>query len=155
MYRNAWTIDGNLIADFITSGTMYADRIKGGTLTLGGKDDANGIMNVLDSTGETVCLLDNQSLKVFGNMVTTDFNIAYDAIDRWTAIRVMDNKKDYSVQITEISMYAFEGLGEDLNGNYSEQDPTEFYIFLRTAKQLPMLTQTKYIQKAMVPLEAI
>ena len=81
-----------------------------------------------DSTGETVCLLDNQSLKVFGNMVTTDFNIAYDAIDRWTAIRVMDNKKDYSVQITEISMYAFEGLGEDLNGNYSEQDPTEFYI---------------------------
>lgn len=128
VYRNAWTIDGNLIADFITSGTMYADRIKGGTLTLGGKDDANGIMNVLDSTGETVCLLDNQSLKVFGNMVTTDFNIAYDAIDRWTAIRVMDNKKDYSVQITEISMYAFEGLGEDLNGNYSEQDPTEFYI---------------------------
>lgn len=128
VYRNAWTIDGNLIADFITSGTMYADRIKGGTLTLGGKDDANGIMNVLDSTGETVCLLDNQSLKVFGNMVTTDFNIAYDAIDRWTAIRVMDNKKDYSVQITETSMYAFEGLGEDLNGNYSEQDPTEFYI---------------------------
>ena len=128
VYRNAWTIGGNLIADFITSGTMYADRIKGGTLTLGGKDDANGIMNVLDSTGETVCLLDNQSLKVFGNMVTTDFNIAYDAIDRWTAIRVMDNKKDYSVQITEISMYAFEGLGEDLNGNYSEQDPTEFYI---------------------------
>lgn len=128
VYRNAWTIDGNLIADFITSGTMYADRIKGGTLTLGGKDDANGIMNVLNSTGETVCLLDNQSLKVFGNMVTTDFNIAYDAIDRWTAIRVMDNQKDYSVQITEGSMYAFEGLGEDLNGNYSEQDLTGFYI---------------------------
>ena len=34
VYRNAWTIDGNLIADFITSGTMYADRIKGGTLAL-------------------------------------------------------------------------------------------------------------------------
>lgn len=35
-YRNAWTIDGNLVADFITTGTMFADRIRGGTLLLGG-----------------------------------------------------------------------------------------------------------------------
>ena len=31
-YRNAWTIDGNLIADYIKSGTMQADRIRGGIL---------------------------------------------------------------------------------------------------------------------------
>lgn len=35
-YDNAWTIDGNLIADFITAGTMLADRIRGGSLELGG-----------------------------------------------------------------------------------------------------------------------
>lgn len=36
-YRNAWTIDGNLVADFITAGTMLADRIRGGMLEIGGK----------------------------------------------------------------------------------------------------------------------
>ena len=35
-YTNAWTIDGNLVASFITSGTMLADRIRGGSLEIGG-----------------------------------------------------------------------------------------------------------------------
>ena len=120
VYRNAWTIDGNLIADFITSGTMYADRIKGGTLTLGGKNDANGIMNVLDADGDVVCRLDNQSLKVFGNRVTAEFNIAYDADNRWSAIRVMNDSESASVQISDDTIYVFEGAGENLDGNYCE-----------------------------------
>lgn len=32
VYRNAWTIDGNLIADFITTGTLNANLIKAGIL---------------------------------------------------------------------------------------------------------------------------
>ena len=32
VYRNAWTIDGNLIADFITTGTLNASLIKTGVL---------------------------------------------------------------------------------------------------------------------------
>ncbi|MBQ8982716.1 MAG: phage tail protein [Lachnospiraceae bacterium] len=32
-YRNAWTIQGGLVADFITSGNLNADRIYGGTIT--------------------------------------------------------------------------------------------------------------------------
>lgn len=35
-YGNAWTIDGNLLADYITVGTMLADRIRGGILEMGG-----------------------------------------------------------------------------------------------------------------------
>lgn len=31
-YKNAWTIDGKLVADFITAGTLSADRISGGTI---------------------------------------------------------------------------------------------------------------------------
>lgn len=31
-YRNAWTIDGNLIADFITTGTLNASLLKTGTI---------------------------------------------------------------------------------------------------------------------------
>lgn len=48
-YGLAMTMDGRIVADFITAGTMYADRIKGGTLTLGGYDNDNGIMEVRDA----------------------------------------------------------------------------------------------------------
>lgn len=62
VYRNAWTIDGNLVADFITTGSMLADRIRGGTLEVGGsglgrdgqvimRDKDNGILAVLDKNG--------------------------------------------------------------------------------------------------------
>lgn len=52
-YRNAWTIDGNLVADFVTTGTMLADRIRGGTLEVGGKGlGKNGIIKVLDTSGK-------------------------------------------------------------------------------------------------------
>ena len=48
-YGLAMTMDGRIVADFITAGTMYADRIKGGTLTLGGYDNDNGVMEVRDA----------------------------------------------------------------------------------------------------------
>lgn len=41
-------------ADFIVAGTMLADRIKGGRLTLGGKDNGNGVAIILDEYGKTV-----------------------------------------------------------------------------------------------------
>lgn len=46
VYRNAWTIDGNLIADFITTGTLNANLIKAGTL-----QDANGNTKLNMSNG--------------------------------------------------------------------------------------------------------
>lgn len=63
VYRNAWTIDGNLIADFITSGTMYADRIKGGILTLGGASNQNGVFKILDGSGNEIGLWNKDGLK--------------------------------------------------------------------------------------------
>ena len=53
-YRNAWTIDGRLVADFIATGTMYADRIKGGTLSLGGADNVNGVLMLYDTDGNVI-----------------------------------------------------------------------------------------------------
>lgn len=53
-YRNAWTIDGRLVADFIATGTMYADRIKGGTLSLGGADNVNGVLKLYDTSGNVI-----------------------------------------------------------------------------------------------------
>lgn len=53
-YGIAMTMDGAIVADFITSGTMYADRIKGGTLRLGGASNTNGILEVCDKDGKVV-----------------------------------------------------------------------------------------------------
>jgi len=64
-YRNAWTIDGNLVADFITSGTMLADRIRGGILEVGGKDLAkNGKIVVKDANGKEIGYWDKTGLHV-------------------------------------------------------------------------------------------
>lgn len=41
-------------ADFIVAGTMLADRIKGGRLTLGGKDNGNGVAIIMDEYGKKV-----------------------------------------------------------------------------------------------------
>lgn len=54
-YDNAWTIDGNLVADFITTGAMLADRIRGGTLEIGGTGTAkDGSIIVMDSSGNRI-----------------------------------------------------------------------------------------------------
>lgn len=66
VYKNAWTIDGNLLADFITSGTMYADRIKGGTLTLGGVGNQNGVFKILDAAGKEIGTWGNTGLTLVG-----------------------------------------------------------------------------------------
>lgn len=62
-YTNAWTIDGNLIADFITSGTMSADRIHGGTLELGGIANQDGVLIITDSTGAEIGRWDTNGIK--------------------------------------------------------------------------------------------
>ena len=52
-YTVAATMDGAIVADFITAGTMKADRIHGGTLVLGGDDNGNGIMQIRDAEETT------------------------------------------------------------------------------------------------------
>ena len=63
------TIDGAIVANFITAGTMLADRIKGGTLILGGKDNGNGIAKVLNANGEETVRLDKDGVYAKGKYV--------------------------------------------------------------------------------------
>lgn len=64
-YTNAWTIDGNLVADFITTGTMLADRIRGGTLELGGTGlGKDGAIIVKDASGNRIGAWDKTGLSV-------------------------------------------------------------------------------------------
>lgn len=64
-YRNAWTIDGNLVADFVTTGTMLADRIRGGTMELGGTGlGKDGAIIVKDASGNPIGSWDKSGLSV-------------------------------------------------------------------------------------------
>lgn len=47
-YGTAITMDGSIVANYITSGSMTADRIKGGTLKIGGINNTNGEIQVVD-----------------------------------------------------------------------------------------------------------
>ena len=64
-YRNAWTIDGNLVADFITTGTMLAERIRGGTLEVGGTGlGKDGVIVIRDSKGTIIGQLDKSGIRI-------------------------------------------------------------------------------------------
>lgn len=52
-YGTAIGADG-IVADMITVGTMLFDRLQGGTLTLGGLNNMNGILQLLNSNGEMI-----------------------------------------------------------------------------------------------------
>lgn len=90
VYRNAWTIDGNLVADFITVGTMLADRIRGGTLELGGLSNQNGVLKMLDALGTLIGIWDNAGLKLITNTQSIVFKTR-DAQGRdWASIMISE-----------------------------------------------------------------
>lgn len=59
-YGTAITMDGAIVADYITAGTMSAARIRGGELLVGGSGlAANGSIIVKDSSNNTIATIDN------------------------------------------------------------------------------------------------
>ena len=61
----AITMDGAIVADIITTGTMLADRIKGGTFEVGGKGFAkDGIISVKNNQDSIIVTLDVNGLKM-------------------------------------------------------------------------------------------
>lgn len=69
-YGLAMTMNGQIVADFIAAGTMYADRIRGGTLKLGGSDGMDGVMQVLNSSGAEIVRFDKNGAYIFGTVLT-------------------------------------------------------------------------------------
>ena len=65
-YTNAWTIDGQLVADFITTGHMTLDRLQGGTATLGGNNNGNGKLQIKNASGTVIITIDKDGI-VYGN----------------------------------------------------------------------------------------
>ena len=57
--------------DYLQSGTISANRINGGTLTLGGANNANGVLRVLDANGNQVGLWNNSGATIQGKFTST------------------------------------------------------------------------------------
>lgn len=68
-WRTAATANG-IVADLITAGTMLADRIKGGVLTLGGLNNENGRLELKDKDGNIVGTMDVEGVKLAGELIT-------------------------------------------------------------------------------------
>lgn len=71
-YGLAMTMDGAIVADYITAGTMYADRIRGGTLIVGGGDGQNGSIEVRNSANSAICTFNENGADVFGKITSRD-----------------------------------------------------------------------------------
>lgn len=63
-YTFAITQDGHMVADFVTIGTMLADRIRGGTFELGGKNNGNGTFKWYNNTGNLIGTINKDGIDV-------------------------------------------------------------------------------------------
>lgn len=71
-YNAGMTVDGDTIvriltatginADWINAGTLSASRISGGTLTLGGSNNTNGVLRILNASGSEVGRWNNSGI---------------------------------------------------------------------------------------------
>lgn len=68
-FQSAWTIDGHFNADFIATGHLLANFIHGGTLSLGGTNNGNGVIEVYDANGTLIGRWDKEGLKVYKGLI--------------------------------------------------------------------------------------
>lgn len=93
----AATMDGGIVADFITTGYMLADRIKGGTLTLGGFNNIDGTFSICDASNVEKVHGDNLGLKIGTTVgsrmfLTTDGKLQYDFNNTYSGTVRMKSK---------------------------------------------------------------
>lgn len=65
-YGTAITASGEIVADFITTGTMSANLIRGGVLQLGSNLNQSGEMKVYDEANNLIAELNKDGLKMYG-----------------------------------------------------------------------------------------
>lgn len=133
-FRTAWTLDGNFVADFITAGYLSCNRIQGGTLTLGGANNGNGVLNVIDADGVVRGIWDKSGIKITRNTASFELStvtlqegsitntytggkFAEDNFARHPAYTVLTGGKESTVYEGE-TIGSFTGTGPAVKGWY-------------------------------------
>lgn len=83
--HNAMTDDGQMYADIITTGTMAADRILGGTLKLGHWNNTDGELQMKDNSGNVILSVDKSN-----GITSEDPSNHYKAVVRGGEIRFVN-----------------------------------------------------------------
>lgn len=68
-FGTAITMDGAIVANYITVGTMSCDRIRGGSLILGGKDNGDGVFYLKNASGTNIVTMDNTGITAIGGKI--------------------------------------------------------------------------------------
>lgn len=90
-FDTAITQDGTIVANFVKTGELTANIIKGGTLTIGGLDNTDGEIKVLDSNGGLLIKLSKDGIwfsgegekpvmDIIDNTVTAEFVNALEVV---------------------------------------------------------------------------
>ena len=84
-FNSAWTIDGTLNMQAINVINLTASLIKGGTLKLGGVNDASGTFELYDSSNRLMTLMDKTGLTVYatnGDYVKLNAEVGFAGYDK-------------------------------------------------------------------------
>lgn len=94
-------------ADYIIAGTMLADRIYGGTLTLGGRDNKAGIMKILNGSGAVMTTLDKDGILTNGRYTCGSDEFGRRAEISEGEIKIMDESGNTVGKIFAVSNEIF------------------------------------------------
>lgn len=103
-FTSAWTIDGKFNADFISTGHLVANFIQGGTLTLGGYDNASGVLLVNDENGTAMTTIDKDGINT--NSLTAQSYIYMDTTNTSSKLKMpMGNKVNSYFEISTSKVF--------------------------------------------------
>jgi phage-related protein len=88
-FGTAITANGEIVADFITTGTLSANLIKGGVLKLGSNLNQSGTMEVYDAANNLIAQLDKSGLKLIGS---DGFYLVANPVDGFAGFDANDTK---------------------------------------------------------------
>lgn len=127
-FYSAWTLDGHFVADYIASGTMEADRIKGGTLRLGGANNGNGVLVVLDADGNEIGRWDNTGAEITGNITLQNNGVDADINQVDGFFFNVDVNRGIK-RIRKVQANAFRVVGDSWGSHSSERLRTDAHTF--------------------------
>lgn len=126
-YRAAITMDGAIVADRITTGTMLFDRMHGGLLGLGGLGNNNGVLKMYNSSGNVIGSWDAGGWRNFKGDTKLWIN---DALIRGY---INSTDTDYLNQVMTGQI--------DLSANYTDEEGFEEYNVAVTATENDLMLQ--------------
>lgn len=68
-YSSGFDADGNAVLNVLYAIGIVCDWIRGGTLTLGGKDNGNGTFSLLNEKGKVIATIDNTGFQILSGII--------------------------------------------------------------------------------------